>query len=65
MSESGIETDFTKIEAIKIWRVPTFTVSSFLRFTGYYRCFIKNFASIVRPFNDLLVGHGTTNKKKS
>ena len=66
VSESGIETDQTKIEAIKIWPVPKSIkdVRSFLGFTGYYRRFIKNFASIARPLNDLLVGHGTSNKKK-
>ena len=37
-------------------------VRRFLCFTGYYRRFIKGFAAVVRPLNDLLVGH-TTNQK--
>ena len=64
--EFGIETDPDKIQAIKMWPIPKSTkdVRSFLGFTGYYRRFIKDFASIARPLNDLLVGHGTTKKAK-
>ena len=66
VSEFGIETDPDKIQAIKMWPIPKSTkdVRSFLGFTGYYRRFIKDFASIARPLNDLLVGHGTTKKAK-
>ena len=39
-------------------------VRSFLGITRYYRRFIKKFASIARPLNDLLVGHRTLSKKK-
>ena len=38
---------------------------SFLGFTGYYRRFIKNYARIARPLNDLLVGHSTAKKDKA
>ena len=40
-------------------------VCSFLGFTGYYRRFIKNYARIARPLNDLLVGHSTAKKDKA
>ena len=64
VSEDGIQTDPEKTEAIKSWPTPKTVkdVRSFLGFAGYYRRFIKNFASIARPLNDLLVGQ-TTNRK--
>ncbi len=50
-----------KIEAVKNWPIPTSVkdVRKFLGFTGYYRRFIRNYASIARPLNDLLVGIST------
>ena len=65
VSEEGIETDPEKTEAIKSWPVPKTVkdVRAFLGFTGYYRKFIKNYAKIARPLNDLLIGHCTNNKK--
>ena len=61
LSESGIETDQTMIKTTKIWpvQIATKDVHSFLGFTGYNLRFIKNFASIARPLNDLLVVHET------
>ncbi|MCG7878320.1 MAG: hypothetical protein JAY78_18545, partial [Candidatus Thiodiazotropha taylori] len=66
VSEDGIETDPEKTEAIKTWAVPKSVkdVRSFLGFTGYYRKFIKNYAKIARPLNDLLIGHCTSGKGK-
>ena len=54
VSENGIETDPEKTEAIKTWPLPTTVkdVRAFLWFTGYYRRFIKNYATIARPLND-------------
>ena len=40
-------------------------VRAFLGFTGYYRRFIRNYARIARPLNDLLVGHSTAKKDKA
>ena len=68
VSADGIQTDPSKTEAVKNWPVPKNTkdVRKFLGFTGYYRRFVKEYASIVRPLNDLLVGHPTNahGKKK-
>ncbi|MCG8113688.1 MAG: RNase H-like domain-containing protein, partial [Candidatus Thiodiazotropha taylori] len=73
VSENGVETDPEKIEALASWPIPTNikTLRSFLGFTGYYRRYIKDYAKIVKPLNDLLVGHPThkpstaKSKKKS
>ena len=66
VSSEGIHTDPSKIEAVKSWPVPQCTkdVRKFLGFTGYYRRFIKGYASIARPLNDLLIGHPTGSKAK-
>ena len=61
VSEEGIQADPAKIEAVQNWPVPKNVkeVRQFLGFTGYYRRFVKGFAEIARPLNDLLVGHYT------
>ncbi|MCU7858926.1 MAG: DDE-type integrase/transposase/recombinase, partial [Candidatus Thiodiazotropha sp. (ex Lucinoma kastoroae)] len=61
VSEQGVETDPDKIKALSSWPLPhnIKTLRSFLGFTGYYRRYIKDYASIVKPLNDLLVGHPT------
>ena len=61
VSQDGVETDPDKISALSTWPVPTNikTLRSYLGFTGYYRRFIKDYAKIVKPLNDLLVGHPT------
>ena len=66
VSEEGIQTDPEKTKVIKNWQVPTSIkeVRVFLGFTGYYRRFIKDYAKIARPLNDLLVGHCTSKKGK-
>ena len=66
VSEKGIHTDPTKIEAVKTWPVPKNVkdVRRFLGFTGYYRKFIQGFAAIARPLNDLLVGIATNSKAR-
>ena len=72
MSQNGVETDPDKIEALSSWPEPNNVkeLRSFLGFTGYYRRFIKDYARIVKPLNDLLIGHPTHSsadqkKKKS
>ena len=61
VSEQGVQTDPDKIEALASWPEPSSIkeLRSFLGFTGYYRRFIKDYARIVKPLNDLLIGHPT------
>ena len=67
VSEDGIKTDPYKTSVLGNWPVPRCVkdVRKFLGFTGYYRRFIKGFAAIVRPLNDLLVGHSTKKASKT
>ena len=67
VSQEGIQTDPEKTSAIENWPVPKTVkeVRAFLGFTGYYRRFIRNYARIARPLNDLLVGHSTAKKDKA
>ena len=64
VSEAGIQGDPAKIEAVRNWPVPKTVkeVRQFLGFTGYYRRFVKGFAALARPLNDLLVGLDTNPK---
>ncbi len=66
VSEEGIQTDPEKTKAVKNWPAPTTTkdVRKFLGFTGYYRRFVKNYASIARPLNDLLIGTAPTDRPR-
>ena len=59
VSEQGIRTDPDKTEALKTWTVLDIIkkLRSFLGFTGYYRRFVKDYSKILKPLNDLLVGH--------
>ena len=61
VSAKGVETDPEKIKALSEWPVPhnVKTLRSFLGFTGYYRRYVKDYARIVKPLNDLLIGHPT------
>lgn len=69
VSEHGVETDPEKIEAIKTWPCPKNLkeLRSFLGFSGYYRRFIKDYAQIVKPLNELTSGYPPLRKgnKKS
>jgi hypothetical protein len=63
VSKEGVSTDPDKTEKIKDWPTPKSAaeVREFLGFAGYYRKFVKGFASVARPLTDLLVG-GTGKK---
>nr|GEU37443.1 hypothetical protein [Tanacetum cinerariifolium] len=47
----GIHVDPSKVESVKNWKTPESPteIRSFLRLTGYYRRFIKNFSKIAKP----------------
>lgn len=66
VSSEGIQTDPSKVEAVKTWPRPNTVkeVRKFLGFAGYYRRFIKDFSSVARPLNNLLIGHPTKKIKR-
>lgn len=59
VSANGVATDPEKLEAVAKWPKPTDLKSlrSFLGFCGYYRRFIANYSSIVRPLTELTKGY--------
>lgn len=56
VSRGGITTNPNEVEALSKFQQPTnlFQVRSFLGVASYYRCFIKNFASIAKPLTYML-----------
>jgi hypothetical protein len=52
VSDKGIKTDLEKITKVADWPVlrNVKQVQEFLGFLNFYRCFIKGFATIARPF---------------
>jgi len=68
VTNNGATTDPEKIRAIQEFpeHKNVFEVRSFLGLASYYRCFIKDFASIARPVSDILKGeNGTVSQKIS
>lgn len=59
VSENGVETDPEKFNGLKIWPIPKNLkeLKSFLGFSDYYRQFIKDYAAIVKPLNELTRGY--------
>lgn len=51
----GLQMDTSKIQTILDWAVPTSIrdIQVFLGFANFYRRFIRNFASVVKPLTDL------------
>ncbi|KAL0157149.1 hypothetical protein M9458_048395, partial [Cirrhinus mrigala] len=66
VSAAGVSADPAKIEAVARWKQPhdLKSLRSFLGFCGYYRRFIKDYSSIVRPLTDLTKGFPPTLKSK-
>ncbi|KAL4290327.1 hypothetical protein GQ457_14G018800 [Hibiscus cannabinus] len=56
VSREGLAVDPAKVEAIRAWPLPTTVkgVRGFLGIAGYYRKFIKGFATIAAPLSNLL-----------
>ncbi|KAL4304486.1 hypothetical protein GQ457_10G025610 [Hibiscus cannabinus] len=56
VSKDGLAMDPSKVRAIREWSIPSNLkdVRGFLGLAGYYRRFIKGFATIAAPISDLL-----------
>ncbi|XP_067249258.1 uncharacterized protein [Chanodichthys erythropterus] len=56
IDHSGIRMDEGKVSAIQNWPTPTTIkeLQRFLRFSNFYRRFIKNYSTIVSPLTNLL-----------
>lgn len=66
VSQEGIATDPSKVEAVISWPRPrTVTeLRSFLGFCGYYRRFVKHYSRLCHPLNQLLKGYPPHLSKK-
>ncbi|GMI83363.1 hypothetical protein HRI_002005600 [Hibiscus trionum] len=60
ITEQGVATDPSKIEAMKNWALPTNLKSlmDFLGLTGYYRRFIRDYGTISKPLTNMLKKEG-------
>lgn len=58
ISEEGISASDQKVAAVRQWPVPQNRdeLRRFLGFTGYMRKFVRNYARVVEPLNELLKG---------
>lgn len=65
VSRNGVETDPGKITTLTSWPVPKNLkeLRSFLGFAGYYRRFVKDYSSIVKPLNELTSGYPPSQKR--
>jgi len=68
VTNNGAKTDPEKVKAIQQYAEPDslFAIRSFLGLASYYRCFIKDLASIAKPLFDILKGeNGSVSKYRS
>ena len=66
ISDKGIRTDPEKCEVVEKWPVPSTVheLRQVIGFFSYYRRFVKDFAKIAKPLNDLLKGKENNKKAK-
>jgi len=67
VSADGVRTDSSKIDKVLNWPIPTNRkqLHRFLGFTGYYRRFVKDYARLAGPLQELLKGESKKKGKKS
>jgi len=55
MGEGKVEMEEDKVEGVLKWLTPQCVrdVRKFLGLANYYRCFVKNFAKVALPMNQL------------
>ncbi|XP_027166737.1 uncharacterized protein LOC113766783 [Coffea eugenioides] len=60
ISQEGISVDLAKVEAVIDWKRPEnpIQIRNFLRLTGYYKRFIKDFSKLAVPLTDMTKKHG-------
>ena len=67
VGSQGVSPDPDKVAAVADWQPPSTVrqVRAFLGFVGYYRRFIRDFAKIAKPLNELLSGTGRSRGRRS
>ncbi len=67
VDSTGVRPDPDKISAVLDWPVPTTIkqVRAFLGLAGYYRRFVRGFAGVARPLNQLLTGIPASRKSEA